>query len=196
MANEFETTGSSHPPDDDSPPEVLLDAYLFTSREEMERVYSTIGVTLRADDLSESGDKSNHTKMLWEVVNAATETVNSYTLKYYNPSALVNSPWIRRRATIIACYYLSMRRANGTQFTREFQLIIAELEKFLGPKPPLIPGPDGNPVPVRTSMIPTVSSYIIDDRLRYEKLRVRQQYSTKPYPGQKGYAQPLARDYV
>lgn len=170
----------------------LWDDYRLTSREEIARMYSTIGVTLRMDDLV----TENESDMMLELVNAASETVASYTLKYYNTDKIVNSPWIRRRATIIACYYLSMRRANGTQFTREYQLVIEELERFLGPKPPIIPGQDGNPVPVRTSMIPTVSSYIIDDRLRYEKLRVRQQYSTKPYPGQKGYAQPLARDYV
>lgn len=168
------------------------DLILFTSIEEIQRIYSTIGVTLRTDDM----DQESYDYMMAEIINAATETVNSYTLKYYNADAIQLSPWVRRRATIIGCYYLSMRRANGTQFAREFQLIIEELEKFLGPKPPIIPGPDGNPVPVRTSMIPTVSSYIIDDRLRYEKLRVRQQYSTKPYPGQKGYAQPLARDYT
>jgi hypothetical protein len=164
----------------------------FTSRAEIERIYSTIAVTLRLDDLNTEGESD----MVDEVVDAATETVASYTLRYYNSTAIYNSPWVRRRATIIACYYLSMRRANGTQFTREYERIIEELEKFLTDKPPMIPGADGFPAPVRTSMIPTVSAYIVDDRNRYRKLRVKKDYSTKPYPGQYGYVQPLANDYT
>ncbi len=90
---------------------------LLTSREEIERVYSTIAVDIRLDDLSED----NATTMMDEIVEAATDTLTSYTLRYYNTLNLANSKWARRRATIIGCYYLSMRRANGTQFSLEFQ---------------------------------------------------------------------------
>lgn len=169
---------------------VFTSPFQFTSLEEMQRVYSTIGITLRGDDL----EQENVDNMLVEIIEAATETVASYTLRFYNSAAIQTSPWVRRRATIIACFYLSMRRANGTQYGAEYQRIIEELEKFLTATPPIIPALDGFPSPVRTSNIPTVSSYIVDDRNRYRKLRVSKDYSTKPYPGQYGYVQPLGSD--
>lgn len=158
----------------------------FTSEAEIKRIYSSVGQQLRLDDL----DEEDAASMIIELINSATETVNAYTIKYYNAEVIALSPWIRRRATIIACYYLSMRRANGTQFGMEYQRIMEELEKFLTDKPPMIPGPDGLPLPVRTSMIPTISKYIVDDRNRYRKLRVSRDYSTKNYPGQYTYGNP------
>lgn len=190
------TTEVSDSPTNDIPevviPAQLLTGIVFTSREEVSRLYSTIGVDLRLDDMDISAG-SNHMN---EVVLAATETVSSFTMRYYNNSAIYTSPWIRRRATIIAAYYLSMRRANGTQFTQEYQRVMEDLEKFLTDKPPMIPGNDGFPAPVRTSNIPTVSAYKVDDRNRVRKLRVVKDYSTKPYPGQYGYVNPLSSDYL
>jgi hypothetical protein len=175
MSNPF-----SSPPS--SPPATPSGAFGLTSREEIERVYSTIGVTLRLDDLT----TANATTMMDEIVAAATETLASYTLRYYSTIRLANSDWARRRATIIGCYYLSMRRANGTQFGLEYARVMEELEKFLTPYPPFIPG-----IAVRTSSIPTISSYIVDDRNRTRKLRVSKEYSTKPYPGQYTYTTPF-----
>ena len=186
MPNNFQTPLSSGSVESPS------SAYDLTSIEEMERVYSSVGIDLRTEDMS-SGDA---TTALNEVISAASETIASFTLRWYATENLAASSWIRRRATIIACYYLSMRRANGTQFAREYDRIIEELERFLTATPPMIPGDDGFPVPVRTSLIPTVSDYRIDDRQRYRKLRVNQEYSTKPYPGQYGYASFLSGDYM
>lgn len=163
----------------------------FTSQEEIARVYSNIGVDLRLDDLSDADADD----MMDEIVAAATATIAAYTLKWYDSDKLVNSDWVRRRATIIGCYYLSSRRANGTQFYQEYQRILQELELFLKPQPPIIPNNDGYPVPVRSSQIPTVSAYIVDDRLRRRKLRVNKDYSTKQYPGQYGYYQYPGSDY-
>lgn len=159
----------------------------LTSRAEIERVYSTLAVDFRLDDLA----TDNADTMMNEIVEAATDTVASYTLRYYNTANLVNAKLARRWATIIGCYYLSMRRANGSQFGLEYRAIMEELTKFLGPTPPFIPG-----ATVRASAIPTVSAYIVDDRMRYNKLRVAKQYTTKPYPGQHSYVQPLANDYL
>lgn len=162
----------------------------FTSTAEIARVYSTIGVELRLDDL-ESADQ---TTMMTEIVEAATGTVASYTLTYYDSATISTVSWVRRRATIIGCYYLSMRRANGTQFNAEYQRIMEELQMFLKYPHPMIPGDDGYPVPVRTSNIPTASSYIVDDRNRRRKLRVNKDYTTKNYPGQYIYWQLPSSD--
>src|SRR5688572_29732972 len=128
---------------------------LLTSASEIDRIYSSIGVDLRVEDLS-GGDQ---TTAMNEIIAAASETVTSYTQRIYNTSDLVNVPWVRRRATIIACYYLSMRRGNGTQFTREYERVMEDLEKFLTATPPMIPAADGFPVPVRSSLMPAVSDY-------------------------------------
>lgn len=162
----------------------------FTSSAEISRVYSTIGVELRLDDL----EASDQTTMMDEIVDAATATVASYTLTYYDSATISTVSWVRRRATIIGCYYLSMRRANGTQFNAEYQRIMEELQQFLKYPHPMIPGDDGYPAPVRTSNIPTASSYIVDDRNRRRKLRVNKDYTTKNYPGQYIYWQLPSSD--
>lgn len=172
---------------DDVPESVELSSIVFTSRNEIERLYSTLAVNLRSDDLS----AANQTNMFNDLVNAATSTVASYTLRYYNNIDLVNSSWVRRRATIIAAYYLSMRRANGTQFGLEYQRVIEELEKFLTTNPPFIPNDSGGLVPIRSAAIPTVSRQIVDDRYRSDKLRRVPTQSTKPYPGAKDYTVPF-----
>ena len=166
---------------------VSLHPYSFTSREEIERLYSTLAVNLRIDDLSDA-DQSN---VFNDLVNAASSTVASFTLRYYNNADLVNSSWVRRRATIIGAYYLSMRRANGTQFGLEYQRVIEELEKFLSPNPPFIPDDAGGLVPLRSAAIPTVSRQIVDDRYRSDKLRRVPTQSTKTYPGAKEYTIPF-----
>ena len=166
---------------------VTLLPYTFTSQEEIERIYSTLAVNLRVDDLS----TNNKTNLFNELVNLATSAVASYTLRYYNNANLINAAWVRRRATIIAAYYLSMRRANGTQFGMEYQRVMEELEKFLTSIPPFIPDDVGGLVPVRTSMIPTVSRQIVDDRYRHDKLRRVRDQSTKPYPGANTYETPF-----
>lgn len=162
----------------------------FTSREEIERVYSTIGVALRLDDM----ETSDADTMMSEIVDAATATIASYLLMFYDMAAVSDVSWVRRRATIIGCYYLSMRRANGTQFNAEYQRIMEELQQFLKYPHPMIPGDDGYPAPVRTSNIPTASSYIVDDRNRRRKLRVNKDYTTKNYPGQYIYWQLPSSD--
>lgn len=164
---------------------VVVTGYNFTSREEIERLYSTVGVELRLDDL-DSGTASDH---IDEIIVAATQTIASYTLKYYANEAIYLTQWVRRRATIIAAYYLSMRRANGTQFNAEYQRIMEELQMFLKYPHPMIPGNDGYPAPVRSSNVPTVSAYIVDDRNRRRKLRTNKDYTTKSYPGQYQYWQ-------
>jgi phage gp36-like protein len=166
-------------------PTVELYAITLTSSSEIRRLYSTIGVNLRLDDM----DDLNQLNMMNELVNGATDTIASYTLNFYNTSALVNSQWVRRRATIIAAYYLSMRRANGTQFGMEYQRIIEELKQFLTGKPPIIPD-----AVVRCMNVPTVSDYRVDDRQGTRKLRVAPDYSTQPYPGRYNYTPPLGND--
>jgi len=157
-----------------------LSTGLLTSREEIERLYSTVGVTLRHED----GDSL----IIDEIVLWASETVASYTLKHYNTSDLVASPWARRRATILAAYYLSQRRGNPPQFLPEAKRVLEDLELVRSDKI-IIPG-----VPSRAASIPAISTYRIDDRYYHNKNRVVKSQSTSPYPGQPAYELPYVHD--
>lgn len=169
-----------------------MGSYDFTSVAEINKLYSSVGMELRLDDL----DTSDASDFMDDIVESATQTVASFTLRFYASDAIYLTQWVRRRATIIGAYYLSMRRANGTQFNAEYQRIMEELQLFLKYPHPMIPANNGYPAPVRTSNVPTASAYIVDDRNRRRKLRVNKDYTTKSYPGQYGYWQmPSAEVY-
>jgi hypothetical protein len=157
-------------------PSVPAALYALTSRAEIERLFSTSGVDFRVDDLS----VADQTNMFNSIIGYATDTVAAYTLHRYNTTDLMTSRWVRDRATFIGAWMLSRRRGNPGQYTAEYEMALADLEKVLNGRPPLmIPG-----VPVRAADVPTVSSYRVDDRYRYDKLRVARWQSTKPYAGQ------------
>src|SRR4051812_27151220 len=134
---------------------VQLNQVVYTSRTEIERLFSTTGVDLRLDD---GLDADAQTDLINEIVNWASETVQSYTLSHYDPTSLVNSAWTRRRATILGAYYLSMRRGNPPQFVNEAKRIIEELEGIQQHKLII---PDAI---VRAADVPAISNYIVDDR--------------------------------
>jgi hypothetical protein len=162
--------------DEDEIPTTL---YALTSREEIERLFSEAGVDYRVEDLT----TAQQTNMFHSIIGYASDTVAAYTLHRYNTTDLVNIRWVRDRATFIAAWMLSRRRGNPGQYGAEYEMALADLEKVLNGKPPLmIPG-----APVRAADVPTVSSYRVDDRTRYNKLRVARWQSTKPYAGQQQY---------
>ena len=158
----------------------------LTSQVEMQRLFSSVGVNLRLDDLASTVEAID------EIVVSASQTVESYLLQKYDTVNLISSPWVRRRATVLACHELSLRRGNPGQFYEWYNQIMEELKAFLeSGNTPIIPG-----VIVRAQEVPTASTYIVDDRYRYQKLRVVRQQSTKPYPGQPGYDSPVRSDFI
>lgn len=174
-------TATTELPSDDAP------IIAYTSLTEIERLYSQTGVNLRLDDL----DQVERTNFINSIIAEATEMINGWTINYYTPSALTTSQWVRRRATIIACYLLSERRGNPTQFAHHMQRVVDELEKLMTKFPKFqIPGADGNPIPVRAADVPSIVTPIIDDRQRIQKARVVRENSTKPYAGQPFYDPP------
>lgn len=155
----------------------------LTSAALIDKLYSSVGVDLRTDDGTEAD-------LIADIVDYASETIASYTLQHYDSEDLSSSKWVQRRATIIAAYYLSLRRANAPQFVAEYKRILEELEEVNKGK---IIIPD---VPVRAASVPALSSYRIDDRYWINKQRVVVGQSTKPYPGQQGYQFPSAGDII
>lgn len=164
-------------------PEVSEPVINLTSRGEIARLYSTIGVDLRLEDSPKTAGKSD---IINEIVAWASDTVASYTLHRYDTEDLVSSPWVRRRATILGAYYLSMRRANAPQFVSEAKRVLEDLA-LVRTGEIIIPG-----VPVRSVDTASLSSYRIDDRYFQQKQRVWRSQSTNPYPGQRAYEHPYS----
>lgn len=177
MATEFTTT-LSNPGVSELLPFTFVGP-LLTSREEIERLYSQIGVDIRTP-LAEDPDFL----LLEEIMCHATETIASYTLSHYETADLVGSAYIRRRATILAAFYLSERKGNPPQFVAAAKRVMEDLELIRTNK---IIIPDAR---VRAADVPTVHSHRVDDRYLVNKQRVVASQSTKPYPGQQKYDVP------
>jgi len=121
-----------------------------------------------------------------DCIDEATDTINQYAMEWYEESRLVNSLWVRRRATVIACWLLSQRRGNPGQFEERVSQITLELEKVL--KGDLrIPR-----LPMRADFTPGVSNYRVDDRYLVRKTRVEPQIST----GGRGSKQDIDRRHL
>lgn len=154
----------------------------LTSREEMERVFSTVGIDLRVLDVEDVNDQDS---LIDEIVDWASETLESYTLKHYDTVELVNSKWARRRATILACYYLSQRKGNAPQFVAEAKRVMEDLTAVNENK---IMIPDAI---VAVADVPAISSFRVDDRYVINKQRTVRSQSTQPYVGQQAYEHPF-----
>jgi len=148
--------------------------YQFTSQDEIERLFSRMAIKLRTDDLA--GDDiadwweehiSDATLRVWMYIHLFNGDIHGL------PDAtLVNSYWIRRRATWIACYYISQRRGNPSQFNERYLEIIEELEKVqLG----LIQIPE---IATSAKLIPAMDNLTVDNRHGLHKLRVQVPLST------------------
>ena len=99
-------------------------SYYFTSESEMDRLFSESGVDTRINDLN-SAQKSTS---ITELAARATEDVQSYLGALYDDQELSNSAWVRDRATVIACYKLSIRLGNDAQYYNQYLDALADLE--------------------------------------------------------------------
>lgn len=134
---------------------------LLTSQAEIQRIYSTAGVTLRTDDLT----GQDATDFWTEICVAASDTVRMY-LNLFEQTQLINNYWVRMRATWIGAFYLSQRRANAEQYQGMYDKAIEELEKVQ----------KGQLVPPRLTYSaanrPAMSNLQVDDRFYGNPVRV------------------------
>lgn len=138
-------------------------SYTYTSQAEIESLYSSEGVSLRIDDLTGSA----LTNFWTEWIADATTIIRSYCEGTYSDEDLSISHWVRRRATWIAAYLMSQRRANPAQFQPRYEEIMEELERVRTGEL-TIPG-----VPMRADLSPSVDNLVIDDRMFLRKQRVQ-----------------------
>ena len=137
-------------------------SYLYTSRTEIESIFSTLAVTLRTDDLS-AGDK---TTFLNELIYFATETANLYLESFYDHVDLNDSYWVRRFTTYIAAYHAALRRGNPGQFITVYN---EALENFAAVKNGMMQVPG---LATKADFTPAMSNLVVDNRFRLHKLRV------------------------
>lgn len=147
-------------------PEALQ--YTYTSQAEIEFAWSSIGVTLRIDDLS-----GTQLRDFWlDLIAEATDIVNQYCLHYYSESDLNNSRWVRSRCKWIGAYLLSQRRGNPAVFRERYEEVISDLEKVYN-------GSISIPrLPTSSDMTPALSNLVVDPTFLHKQLRVHPNIST------------------
>ena len=141
--------------------------YVYTSRAEIERIFSEGGVSLRVDDLG-----VDEALMLDEVIGEATDMINFYCSMNYDEIELESSYLVHRWATWMACYLLSQRRGNPSLFADKYEETIALLEEVYK-HIRIIPR-----LATRENLTPAMSNIHIDDRFRTHKIRVHPTIST------------------
>lgn len=103
------------------PPDYPLGSVL-TSLAEMERVLSVEGIEEHTSDVEDN------TLIISELTLQATEEVLMYLRDRYDIEDLANSPWVRRRATMIACYMLSIRKGNPSYYGDDYAKALIDIE--------------------------------------------------------------------
>lgn len=148
----------------------------FTTIEEISRIFSSDGVDLRLDDITNIDD---NTLAVEETIDDATNLIYQYTWLIYDVNDLAGSKWVRRRATYISCYLLSIRRGNPGQYIDRYNSILEEL-KLIMSRDLYIPG-----LNINTTPTPTLSNQIVDNRGMGPVLRNTPGNSVGTYDGQR-----------
>jgi len=138
----------------------------YTSRAEMERLYSPRGLEYRAGTGFDC-----QTTLNW-YIDDASATIDAYAGQIYAKADLATSTWIRVRATWIACYRLSQIEGNASQFIGRYDEAMDELRQV---KDGLLPVPD---LSTSIDVVPSMSNIDHDPRHRYATLRVQPETST------------------
>lgn len=115
-----------------------LVAVEFTSKAEIERVFSYKGVLLHLDDLDITDDNyiqgtdpdATKENFLTEVIQRVTSKVMEYLAHRFSPEVLEQQPRIREIATYWACHDISRRRGNEPIFENEYIEAIDTLERY------------------------------------------------------------------
>lgn len=140
-------------------------AYTYTSRNEMNRIFSAVAIENRLEDLIDDA------QTVLEIIEEATDWINQYCSMLYEESDLNNSRWVRSRCTWYACYLLSQRAGYPALFTDRIEKIESDLKDVFTQQVP-IPR-----LPYRSNMAPAMSNVIVDDRFAVAKIRVHQPIS-------------------
>lgn len=141
----------------------------------MQRLFSTAGVTSFADH---DNDGSADTGVTDDCINQATAEISDYGAQWYLPANLATNTTINRWATVMACFFLCMRRGNDVPegLKAEFDRITNQNDGFL------IRLQRGkyklSGVPMRGDLRPSMSNLQVDRRFIHSLPRVTTTAST------------------
>lgn len=150
----------------------------YTSYEEVERLLSRDGRKGWTDDLHygngnyTDADEIEVQEFYTEIIEDATSTIDQYLQRIYQTSDMERSPWIRRRATYLAAYYLTSRRGDPGLYGGHYERIVSELMMAsMGD----IQVPD---LPFNDTLMPVIQNPVVDMRYVYSHSRIRRETST------------------
>ena len=150
--------------------------YALTTTAEMKRLWGATGFNLRASDQPFPGGPltTEETAAVQDCIDEASDECFARIGMWHdiNVEATSNNLWLRRRATTIACHFLSERRGNPANFTDKYERALADLDKVMSGGL-VIPR-----LPFKADLAPGMSNISIDDRFVVKKIRVAEQTST------------------
>lgn len=152
-------------------------AYVYCTQEDMEALYSVDGVLGRVDDNVSGTIAAPETTYITKALYWATSQVNFYCLAVYADSALATSYMVNEWATILACRWLSSRRANPIPESIE-ALYRSAIEDMKLVRSGTAQIPD---IGARDAMFPAWSNVRVDVTSRLRKCRVERPIS-EPTP--------------
>ena len=122
-------------------------------------------------------DGSADTDVVEDAINQATETIDFYLRQRHTQAQLATSNLVNRWCTVLACRFLTQRRANGVpdsiqaEWEQEVKPMLQEVRKGLEG----IPG-----LALREDLRPTMSNLTVDRRYQRSTVRVTKPNSSNP----------------
>jgi len=107
--------------------EVVAELPLYSSRAEVEAIWSIEGLDVRLDDDDDGTVGSIEEERLILCIAEATDDINGFATHQYDPSVLLGSRTVRRWASYMAASALSGRRGNPEQFCNKITRIELQL---------------------------------------------------------------------
>jgi hypothetical protein len=103
--------------------------FALTSLGEMEELFSEAGINFRREDYEDDTDE--YVNVVNRRINEATHEAWAILGKVFERNALVSQVWVRRRVTQIACYLMSIRLGNPSQYLAEYQDALADFQDLV-----------------------------------------------------------------
>lgn len=138
----------------------------YTSKPEIESIFSAAGVRWRIDDDRDNQASSPELTFLTDVVQDASQYVQMQLQRWYSDAQCAASMWVRRQASLYAAHLLSLRRGNPGQFRDAVTALQATFDKIqMGwlRVPDIVPA---------ENLGPAMSSYVVDQRWGLRQIRV------------------------
>lgn len=149
--------------------------YVYTSQEEIERLFETEAADQFLSDLT------SNTEFWTELIERATTRVNQYLSGLYDEADLVNSIWVRERATYIATHFLSIRKGNPGVFNYQYEEALQELMAVKQ-------GDIYIDLPQSGGVRPIMQNVMHDNRFSVGAIRIVSATSSRTLPGQRNLA--------